>query len=747
MSSYSNNHNPLIDTAEEEIDLKEVVARLLQYKKSMLAITLGFGLLAGVLAYFKSDVYQANLTLQIESSTATQGDFMSSALGMQGNNLGNEVILLKSRFIAKNVLEKIQIGNRYYAKTGLHNIELYKQSPFTVKADAISTQLIGSTFTLKPVDSSHFQLIFEGNAKAPAYNKTHSYGTLIQHPLFRLTVNKLGELNGGEYSFTITPNQFMYTMVQSSLNVAMTEDKGSVLMLTYQDNVPQRAEDILNVIAEVYTEQSVKYKSNSAEKTLKFIDDQLAAIHEALQSSATNLKDYKSSHVLIDLGTKASTTSSQLNEYEAQLYKLKIQKSTLQTLLDHLKNNQEMTAIDLGPVSGNTATIGTLIQNIQSAKTLKASLLVDYTENHPSVLKVKEQLVSLKKSLVGTLESSLRSIDQRKTSLNALVDKFTKSFESLPEEEKQLTQLNRNFMVNEKIYEFLLQKRAETAIVESSTVSGVRVIDDALANPVASQPNRSLIVMMGLIIGFIFGILQAFVRNFMANTIQTISDLEGKTKLPLYSVLPLFKDKKSLYEDALRVLLTRLEFQAKKPKIITMTSSVQGEGRTTTALEFAKIIGQSGKKVIVLDLDMRSSRVNQKLMMPNDFGISTFLEGKSSLEDVTRSISSHVDVVVAGPVPENPYELIMSVRLKDLLADLEKSYDYIILESPPVGLVADALVLMRLSDLNLIIFKVNYSKKDFIKSANRFVHEHELDNVGMILNALELKKIRPWLRK
>jgi capsular exopolysaccharide synthesis family protein len=751
--SYLNNHNPLINTEEQEVDLKEIVAMLLQYKKSIFLVTFTVILLAGLVAYFKPNVYQANLTLQIQESTGTQSssDFMAAATGMPSANMGNEVVLLKSRFIAKKVLEKVQIGNRYYDVSGYKNVELYTASPFTVQADTINQRLIGAEFHLTPLDKTHFRLIVKqpakGELKEFAYDKIHTYGQLISTPLFSLTVNQFAPLSGTEYTFTITPNDFMYSLIQSSLSVTPSEDKGSVLMLGYQDNVPQRAQDILNAIATAYSEQSIKNKSNSAEKTLNFIDDQLKAIDKALQDSATNLKDYKSSHILIDVASKAGIASKDLDQYQIQMSEIGMQESTIQTLLTYVKANKDIVGIDLGPVGGGSTTIANLIQKIQELHTLHSSLLVDFTEKHPSVLKVNQQLASLKASLIATLEGSLRSIEQRKATLGALINKHSASLAALPEEEQQLTQLNRNFIVNEDIYKFLLQKRAETAIIESSTVSGVRVIDDALSNGIPAQPNRFLIVAMGFIIGLILGILQAFTRNMLANKIQTIGDIEGKTTLPIYSVLPLFKNKTTLYEDALRVLLTRLEYRADRPKIITFTSSVQGEGRTTTTLEFAKIIGQSGKKVIILDLDMRASRVKDKLFMTNDSGMSTYLAGNNTLAEVVKPVNEHVDVVVAGPIPMNPYEMIVSQKFKTLLSELTKTYDYILLESPPVGLVADALVLMRMSDLNLIVFKAGYSKKDFIKNTNRFVHEHELSNVGLILNALELKKIRPWLKK
>jgi capsular exopolysaccharide synthesis family protein len=415
--------------------------------------------------------------------------------------------------------------------------------------------------------------------------------------------------------------------------------------------------------------------------------------------------------------------------------------------LSYLQNNKEIAGIDVGSATASSSPILSLIEKIQAANSLYASLLADYTDKHPSVIKVAQQIVSLKASLRGTIESSLRGIEQRKATLNEIISKNKVSLEGLPEQEKQLSQLTRSFMVNEKVYEYLLQKRVETAIVESSTVSGVRVIDDALVGDAPIKPKRALMVLIGLILGLIFGVVQAFVRNYLANTIQTIGDIEKHTTLPLYAVLPYFTGRKSLYEDALRVLLTKLEFHSPKPQIITITSSVTSEGRSTTAIEFARVIASSSKKVVVLDLDMRGSKIHEKLNIPNTLGMSTLLNGKSTLEGVTQHVDTNLDIIAAGPAHANPYRLIMSNALVSVLDELKKHYDYIILESPPAGLVADALVLMRLSDLNLIVFKAKYSKKDFIKNTNRFVTEHQLDNVGLVLNGLELKKIRPWLRK
>lgn len=754
--TYQNNstfQSGMPDHIEAEVDLKELVNSILGYKKSIIVVTFVITLFSIYFAYFSDNVYQADLSMEVQGGLVQQSsanDFLTNAMGVK-SSLANTIELLKSRYMAQKTLEKIYIGNRYFIKEDYRKIELYKRSPFTVKAEAISQELIGREFTLQPIDEKKFRLKIEdivvSEGKKNNYDHVHEYGSLISTPYFRFTVNKLGGLDKRDFFFTITPNNMMYTMIQSSLSIGLSDEKSTVLKLMYRDNIPERAQDILQAISETYAEQSVFYNSSSAERTLKFIDEQLKAINEALQNSASNLRDFKSSHILIDLGSKASTVSQTLSQYETQKYEIDLQENTLKHLLDYIKSNKELIGVDMGPVTGSSMAITTLMGKLQEAYTYRSSLSVDFTEKHPSMIKANEQIASLKSALKSTVESALRSIAQRKANVQQIINTQKATFETLPEEEKQLAQLNRSFLVNEKIYEYLLQKRAETSILESATESGVRVIDSALTGDAPIQPHRKVMVIIGLVVGLLIGLLQAFLRFLISNKIHTISDIENNTMIPIYSVLPLFKGKKSLYEEALRVLLTKFEFSSDRPKTIMVTSSVRGEGRTTTALEFAKVIAQSGKKVILLDMDMRSSNVNKKLEIQNQIGMSTLLSGKNTFEEVLQCTDYGVDVVVAGPLPTNPYELMMSQSLKNVLDELMKHYDYILLESPPVGVIADALVLMRICDLSLIVFKADYSKKTFIKNVNRFVDEHELKNVGIILNALELKKIRPWIKK
>ena len=763
MSSYldSNLQNTPF---EDGIDIKEIFGILLRYKISIIFIILLALFSGAVYAYLKTTIYEAHLILKVDNQKQ-KDSVIGEALGVQSENLGNEIAILRSRALAIKVLEQVNLGTKYYVHKNFKKVELYKNSPFSVSYKSVSDSLSGYEFHILPVDANHFRLTID-----PSFKKKLSYKIALQlgqkaksnalihfsgefqfakeirTSLFTLTVDKLSEMNYRDYLFTITPNEYMYGEIQSSLSIGTGKDKSSIMYLGYRDNIPNRAVEILNVLVEEFAKERIQLKKAGAQKKLDFIESQLLEINQELKQAGTNLKNYKSSHTMVDLTTKASAVVGKLDELQKQLYELNVQDSVLKSLLSYLENNKDIVGIDVGSGTALSEPISSLIQKIQEANSEYDSMQADYTEEHPSVVRVKQELKSLKKSLRATIESSLRGTNQRKLALGKEIKKTKASLKKLPLQEQQMTELKRSFSVNEQVYNYLLQQRVETAIVESSTDAGMRVIDDAI-NTGAVKPNRMVTVLMGLVIGILLGIAQAFARSFIANTVQSIGDIEKHTSLPIYTVLPFFKDKKSLYEDTLRVFLTKLEFKEQKPKVITITSSVKGEGRTTTTLELAKVIAQSSRKVVVIDFDLRDSKIHEQFNISNEIGMSTLLSSSNSLEEATHNIEPNLDIVVAGPAPENPYGLIMSDRLDVVMNELRAKYDYVLIESPAAGLVADALVLMRLADISFIIFKAKYSKKSFLKNTNRFVHEHQLENIGIILNGLELKKIRPWRKK
>ena len=765
MYSYSNKKQNNNILSAEEVDIKVVFDTLKRYKKSIFIVAFMVTFVSALYTYFSTSIYQADLTLQVHEQTANtpdptgQDQFMQQAIaGQQSNNIDDEIAILQSTFVATKALESLDLGKRYFVKNGLKTVEFYKDAPFKIVAQSMSKYMLDYSFHINPIDATHFRLtvsptlliklryLFGGDVQLIRFSEVYTYGQPIESKDFHIEVDKTGDMSDAEYIFTVKPNLFMTDFILSSLTVAPTTDKSNVLLLSFDDTIPQRGQDVLNAIANAYQEQSIEVKNSSANKKLAFIDKQLDQINKTLQVSASKLQGYQSSHSSIDVKDKGTMLAQQITTYENQISDLDMQKSVLQNLAQQIKSDKDVSGIGLSSPAFANSPILTLISQLQAAYVQKTSLNADYTPKHPSVIKNNQQIQSITKNLLGTIESNIQGIVKQKAILADSIGKIKSQMSSLPEEQKDIASLSNNVDVNQKLYEYLLQQRAQTAIVETSKISNIRVIDEAAVEQLPIKPKRMLIILIGMILGLITGVAQALFRNYLENTVESISDVEKHTSLPIYTVLPFFRDKKTLYEDALRVLLTKLEFEMGKPKMITITSSVQGEGRTTTALEFAKVIAQSSRKVIVVDLDLRRSSVHTKLNLSNAKGMSNLLAGTSTLEDVIQTVDTNLDIIAAGPVPSNPYGLIMSSALETLMTQLREKYDYIIVESPAAGLVPDALVLMRMSDINFMVLKAKYSKKDFLENTNRFVSEHKLENVGIILNGLELNKIRPWFK-
>ncbi|WP_345974707.1 polysaccharide biosynthesis tyrosine autokinase [Sulfurimonas sp. HSL3-7] len=351
----------------------------------------------------------------------------------------------------------------------------------------------------------------------------------------------------------------------------------------------------------------------------------------------------------------------------------------------------------------------------------------------------------MKSSIKYTLKNDLRIIEERKQKLQQYISKYQRSLEALPENERRLANLTRNTTVNEKVYNYLLEKRAETAILSSSTISKTRVLDSVLLPKLPIKPKRLFIILVGMILGLIVGVASAFLRSFLDDTLKTAEDFDKISTIPLYGAIPQRKNKRgySQFEEAMRVLRTNLQFVGgtKKSKIVALTSSISGEGKTIIAVSLAKMIAATGKKVIILDLDMRRSRMHEEFNITNKIGVSSVLSGSNTLEEaLQKEVLENVDVITSGPKPPNPSELLVKEGFEQLIQTLSEKYAYIIFDTPPIGLVSDAMILLKTADIGLIVTRANYSKKAYLKNVDKFSKEHDLNNLGFILNGIESSK-------
>jgi tyrosine-protein kinase Etk/Wzc len=750
---------------EDEIDLKEVFGTLNRYKYSILAFAIVFTIGATVFAYFKPNVYEASTSIELEQEGRMGGgdDMMALALSGGGANLDNEQYILKSRFLSEKVLGGLDIGTRYFTKHNYRTVELYHSSPFVVVTKALDSSLEGATFDMEIVDKAHFMLRMTpaigikekllqqfGFIEAPtdrptSYEQKHAFGEEIITEWFSLKIDKVFDLPERAYSFSVTPNDKMAWYIQAGISTSLASKSGTILTLSFQDNVALRAQQILNTLTQRYLEQELEEKTIEADQTLKFIDAQIEEINKDVEQSQGKLEKFRSKNVIVDAGSQAMMTAQNMADYESKLQAIEIESNILKNVQQFVNTGKDLSGVSLGSAAYTDPALAQMIQKLQDSIMQRKSLLVEFTEIHPDVIKLTEVINSIKSSIKFTLTNDLRMIEQRKETLRHYIRKYQRSLEALPESERKLANLTRNTLVNEKVYDFLLEKRAETAILRSSTVSKTRVLDSALLPGLPIKPKRLLIILVGMILGFIVGIALAFLRAFLDDTIKSAEDMDKLSNIPLYGAIPHRKDKttRRQFDEALRVLRTNLQFVGgtKKCKIVALTSSISGEGKTTIAVALSRVIAATGKKVVVIDLDMRRSRMHEEFEITNKIGVSSVLSGHNTLEEVLqKNVIENLDVITAGAKPPNPSELLLTASFDEMVKNLSEVYDYIILDTPPVGLVTDAMILLKMADVGLILTRANYSKKAFLKNIERFSIEHELHHLGFILNGLESSK-------
>ena len=745
-----NTNNSTID--EDEIDIKEVFRTIYNYRYMIISLVIIFTLASAVFAYFKPNVYQASSTVEISSEKGKGGteDILAAAMDAGSVNVDTEIEIVKSVSMTQKALEKVDLAHHYYTTRRFKEVELYKETPFQVGM----LKGFDVSFDLIPVDEKSYRLIVE-EAKTKqkqvwSYNKIHLYGKEIVTEHFHLNVLKKAEMADEAYRFVISDPENIARIVNKNVSVSQKSKKASVLALSYTDNVALRAQEFTNALANAYVRKNIEKKSREAELKLTFIDDQLKNINKTLKASATKLEEFKKSSNTMDVNSKAANILQQMNTYQTQLTEISIRQKLLDSIYTQVKSGKNLEGISVSGLNMQMeqSALQSMITKLQNTIVEYKAMRQDYTEVHTTVAKLKSMIAQLKVAIIATISGLRDNITRNQVLLEKSIAQQQTLLDTLPADERVYGELQRKFVINEKIYSYLLEKQSEVGIIKASTVSQNIIIDKAFLPEDPIKPKRKLIVLVGLILGLILGIALAFLRAFLNDKIKSEEDVTHGTSVTLLGSIPNIKDDKekdkikvflspkSALAEAFRNLRTNLQFMPieSKSHVISVTSTVGGEGKTTTCINLGGIMSMAGKKTVVLNLDMRKPTLHKKFALKNAKGMSTFLSGRASLHDVIQHTEyENLDVITSGPVPPNPSELIQSQLMEALLNDLREIYDVIILDTPPVGLVTDARTLMHFADTSIYVLRADYSKKDFLRNVEKLSKE-DIGGLTILLN-------------
>ena len=753
-------------------DIKKILAIFNKNKALSLFIVALFFIGGLFYAYITPPTYETYATIEVSNDNldlSLDNVVRGGKIDNEATLIDTEVEILQSRSLIEKALKDVGFQIHYFTFNNYKQLELYNNSPVFIDEWKVKNALVyGAKFVIEPINDQKFKLYVDHGGilssvkkslssllgkrnNEISYSGVHEFGERIDNNFFSMVVKKKGDLVNSKYAFVILNKDRAIDEVSQNLSVFPLSKNGSVIKLIYQDSIAQRAKDFLDHLIDKYMEQSIHKKTSKASTALNFVDEQLKEVSTKLHEAAIKLENFKEENNLVNIQTESQVILTNLSQVKAELEKLKVQESAFNALYNEFKTG------NYGAVSSlakEYPVLASLLNDLQKAKSKKIALMATFTEEHPDVQKVNEEIDDIRMALESAIESISDSLSEKRRSLEDTLYNSETTLLKFPEKERELAALQRKYKVLEQTYEFLLQKQAEMSINKASTVSGNRILDRAVLPIKPVKPNVPMILLTSLLLGFIIAMIVAYLREILDDKIKTREDLVSNTRIPFYGVIPqvrsadkmfTIEDQQSVASEALRLIRTNLEFipTENKSKVIVVSSTVPGEGKTTIATNLAAVFGMGDKKTIVLSLDMRRPMLHRVFGLTNKIGMSTVLSKNNTLKEVIweHKKIKNLDIITSGPIPPNPSELMQSGKIDDIIDALRKEYDYIIIDAPPMGMVIDALLLMKLADISLIVFRSEYSEKDYIKSLEDMVRSYNIKNVGVVLNSVKPKNM------
>ena len=674
-----------------------------------------------------------------------------------GKAMDNEIQIFKSLTLMEKVVERLNLQVYYYRIGQLKETELYLDSPFVVDSFELKNKNgYGGNFLLEQEDYKSF--IFKKNEEDPGTR--YSYGELIDTPAGRLSISLSSRVAvlEGTYRFVILNKEASANKSKSGLSVERigSHSSSSILEIRKIDAVPEKARDIINTLIDVYNEEEIKDENTVLRNTLDFIDFRVASLVGELDSVEGGIQRYKSANSIIS-DNASSSMNYTLGEIRSSIQEIsdyEIQKNILTSLEDFLqKDQQKFTLIPANLVAQNPVLSGLVnqfntlvLQNKQISKTA--------TAKNPVRVDIENQLIDLQSLILETIQNLKRDLQIPIAEIEKNIESLKSSMGSIPGIEKKLLEKMRTQGVKEKLFVYLLQKREETALSEAVTTAKTRTIDRARLPKGAIYPNRKLVTMFSGLLGLIIPFLIVIILNFFENKIDSEETIKQLTNIPILGRIALKKGKeniivkqgnRSAINEMFRLLRTNLNFlnHNKKQQTILFTSSISGEGKTFISINLGVTLALSDKKVVILGLDLRKPKLGLYMDDHDEGkGITNYLIGQNSIDEIVKTYQAvpNLHYITSGPVPPNPAELILSKKMETLLQELAQQYDYILIDTPPIGLVSDALLLRNLVDNILVVVRHKYTHKGMVRHLDMMYQNKELERASIIFNGVKQGK-------
>lgn len=764
---YENNMN---EQDEEKINYQELLFRYIIHWPWFLASILVCLIGAWVYLHFQTPVYQVSASIMIKDDKKGGGSTDLENLGIGGvitstQSIDNEIEVLRSKTILKEVVNNLELYITYYDEDEFPEKELYQTSPVIVNLTAQEAdKLPGSALLamkLSPegvldvnlkVGLNEYNQRFE---KLPAVLPTDA-GTFGFALKDSLSGGQMEGYKGERHIRAVVSRPFGVAKgYQGALSIAPTSRTTSVAVVSLMNTNIQRARDFINKLMEMYNRNTNNDKNEVAEKTREFINERIKIIDEELGSTEDKLEAFKRNAGLTDISSDAQLAVSGNAEYEKRRVDNGTQINLVRDLIKYINNPSNEYELLPGNIGLSDAGLTTQIGRYNELIIERKRLLRTSTESNPMIVNLDTSIRAMKSNVQAAINGTLQGLLIVKADLEREAGRFSRRISDAPGQERQYVSIARQQEIKAGLYLMLLQKREENAITLAATANNAKIIDEPVAEGGPVSPKPKMIYMIALVLGVGLPVGIIFLIGLTKYKIEGRGDVEKLTRLPIVGDVPLtaektgsiavFENQNNLMSETFRNVRTNLQFMLKNDqKVILVTSTVSGEGKSFISANLAISLSLLGKKVVIVGLDIRKPGLNKVFNISRkEQGITQYLSNpeKNLMDFVQPSdVSKSLYILPGGTVPPNPTELLARDGLDKAIETLKKNFDYVILDTAPVGMVTDTLLIGRVADLSVYVCRADYTRKAEFTLVNELAENNKLPNLCTVINGLDLQK-------
>lgn len=723
-----------------------------------------------VYTYRLANIYGAKAELLLKSNeTYDYQDPIYKGLGAYGVYMDaqNQIRIIKSRDLIGEVIDKINIGTSYFVVGRIKKVEVFETLPFKSDVTVLNPQVYEKPIQVTILNKDEYELTYELNGSMVKYTypfdqeMTNTDFVLNLSRRYELDNENIKELKASDYEIVFHSREYLINKYQSSLFVENIEHT-SVISLSVNDELANRAIVYLDTLTNTYVDFSKRSQLEVNQNTLENIQKQIDTVSILIQDKERELILYKDENAILNIDKEEDDFFAEYVSFTKEKRILEQKKGSVRALQEYLRSSEDNRVLPPSfYIEQNDSYLKEAIGEVRKKQIRYEIDKTQKSEDNLSMIHLKKEIAMLNNDVLNYLDNLLIALNQQIDIADEFIGDYRSDIRKLPKSAQGVMNIQRELDVNNKMYLFLLEKKTNTLIARAGIIPQVKIIEKTVGTGVV-YPNKTKIIRLFILGGFILAFLIAIIRKLFFEKIENVSDLAEISEINVAGGIPFVKEMdspimiesqpKSHVTESFRTIRTNLFFLGEatdgKAKKVLLSSFFPGEGKTFCSTNLANLIARGSKKTVIVDFDLHRPKVHKMYKLENLKGVSNYIIGKSELDDIIlKDVYPNLDVITAGPIAPNPSELVLRDKVADLIRQLEEQYDYVIVDTPPFGLLNDTLELTKYVDMLLVIMNTRYTRKKGVDHINEMLGKFDDIGKGLVLNGIKESRLQYYYSK